>query len=435
MISRKILLYSKVIVLVMLACGLSAGCNRDDGQEDPRSLQFVLVSGHNQSGAANTYLSNPVVVRLLDDSQNPLAGERVYFRIVSGGGATDRSEAFTDNAGEVSVSWRIGTGPEQILKASLANDNTAVNAVYVYANSRLSSAVSWTQGLFFYAMGRLYPHDQRILESAHFLVFSDGSSDDVKVIYAKMAEESLAELFETFAVESTDVLSLDFADSGSKIKIFSIKDANYDTVAFRFGFILFGQDSTNYQHGGYDDFWFRREVKHETMHVLQWLFGLDPQGRVSEPWPEVWFTEGIAEHISGGVFAPIANLGQWEQWRSSSDHANPVAIHQWADFTIPYGRTGEYYPAFSLAVRYLLDSRGVGKTPLDVKAMYADMVSSGSFAEPFARMCGMTVEEYENHFPELIADYLQRTGTSLPTGERTTVSPYPWSDPPRRLLE
>jgi hypothetical protein len=435
MISRKVLFHGKAIVLVMLACGLSAGCNRDANQEDSRSLQFVLVSGHNQSGAANTTLPNPVVVRLLDDSQNPLAGERVYFRIVSGGGATDRSEALTDNAGEVSVTWRIGAGPDQILKASLANDNTAINAVYIYANSQLSSAISWKQDIAFIAMGRRYPNDNRILESTHFMVYSDGSSDDVKVIYAKMAEESLAELFHTFAVVNTDALSLNFADSGSKINIFSIKDANHDQMAFRFGFILYGQDSDDYQRWGSDDFWFRREVKHETMHVLQWLFGLDPQGRVAEPWPEVWFTEGISEYISGGAFAPITNLGQWEQWRSISGHTNPIAIHQWADFTIPYGRTGEYYPAFSLAVRYLLDSRGLGRTPLDVKAMYADMVSSGSFAEPFARTFGMTVEEYEDHFPELIVDYLSRTGVSIAPGTVQNISPLSWSDGPRRRAE
>jgi hypothetical protein len=435
MISKKILFYGRIVVLALLACGLSAGCNRDDGQEAPRSLQFVLLSGHNQAGAAGTYLPNPVVVRLQDESQNPLAGERVYFRIVSGGGATDRGDARTDNAGEVSVHWQIGTGPEQILKASLNNDDSAVNAVYIYANSQLSSAISWTQGINFYAYGRRYPHDNRILESSHFLVFSDGSSDDAKVIFAKMAEESLAEMFQLFAVESSDVLSLDFADSDSKIKIFSIKDANYDTVAFRFGFILFGPDSNNYLHGGIDDFWLRREVKHETMHVVQWLFGLDPLGRVAEPWPEVWFTEGIAEYISGGVFAPISNLEQWESWLSLSGHTNPVAIHQWADFTIPYGRTGEYYPAFSLAVRYLLDSRGVGRTTLDVKAMVADMVSSGNFAEPFARTFGMTVEEYEDQFPELIADYLQRTGTAAPLRTRGSVSPFTWSDQPRKFAE
>jgi hypothetical protein len=435
MVSRNIRLYGKVIVLAMVACGMAVGCAGNDEPDAPRAVQFVLVSGHNQSGQANTYLANPVVVRLLDENQNPLAGERVYFRIVFGGGTTDRSEALTDNAGEVSVRWQTGAGPDQILKTSLANDDTAINAAYVYANSRLSSAVSWTQGIFFNAPSRLYHHDQRILESAHFLVFSDGSSDDAKVIFAKMAEESLAELFQTFAVASTDALSLDFADSSSKIKIFSIKDADYDTVAFRFGFILFGPDSDNYQQGGNDDFWLRREVKHETMHVLQWLFGLDPQGWVAEPWPEVWFTEGIAEYISGGVFTPITNLGQWEQWRSLSGHTNPIAIHIWADFTIPYGRTGEYYNAFSLAVRYLLDSRGLGRTPLDVKAMYADMVSTGSFAPAFARMFGMTVEEYEDHFPELIADYLSRTGVSISPGTVQNISPLSWSDGPRRNAE
>jgi hypothetical protein len=70
-----------------------------------------------------------------------------------------------------------------------------------------------------------------------------------------------------------------------------------------------------------------------------------------------------------------------------------------------------------------------------VKAMYADMVSTGSFAPAFARTFGMTVEEYGDHFPELIADYLRRTGTSAQLETRKIVFPYPWSDQPRMLEE
>ena len=113
-----------------------------------------------------------------------------------------------------------------------------------------------------------------------------------------------------------------------------------------------------------------------------------------------------------------------------SGHGNPVAIHQWGNFPVPYERTGEYYPAFSLAVRYLLDSRGADRTLLDVKAMFADMVSNGSFAPAFAGTFGMTVDEYEQRFPDLIADYLQRTGTSVTQGAPPAVYPLRWTDRP-----
>jgi hypothetical protein len=432
---KKAPFHGMLIVLVLLACGLSSGCNRDVDQDDPRAPHFVLVSGHNQSAAANVLLPDPIVVRLLDGDQNPLAGERMFFRVVAGGGTLGDMEAVTDNAGEASVTWRIGAGPDQILKASLTNDTSAAYAAYIYANSRLTSAIGWTRDIDFFAYGRKHDHDNRILESPHFLVFSDSASDDARVIFCKMAEESLAELFQTFAVESSDALSLTFADSNSKIKIFSIKDADIDQVAFRFGFILYGHDSANFRRWGNDDYWLRREIKHETVHVMQWLFGLDPRGTVGEPWPEVWFTEGFAEYASGGAFPPISNLGQWEQWRSISDHGNPIAIHQWGNFSFPYERTGEYYPAFSLAVRYLLDSRGAGRTLLDVKAMFADMVNEGRFAPAFARTFGMTVEEYEQRFPDLIADYLQRTGTTSPPWAQSAVSPLHWTDLPPQAAE
>ncbi len=424
------------LLLLLLACGAFAGCNRDVDWDDPRLPDFVLVSGHNQSAAANALLPDPIVVRLLDNDRNPLAGERVYFRVVAGGGAVGRSEAVTDNAGEASVAWQIGAGPDQIMKASLTDDTAATYAVYVYANSRLTSAIGWTRDIDFYAYGRKHDHDNRILESPHFLVFSDSASDDARVIFAKMAEESLAELFRAFALESTDALSLTFADSTSKIKIFSIKDADIDQVAFRFGFILYGHDSLNFQRWGNDDFWLRREIKHETVHVMQWLFGLDARGMVSEPWPEVWFTEGIAEYISGGAFPPITNLEQWEQWYGRSDHTNPIAIHQWGDFTGPLRANGRVLPRLQPGRALPAGQPRGGPDALDVKAMFADMVNSGLVrAEPFARTFGMTVEEFEDHFPDLIVDYLRRTGTSTSLWARSTVFPYAWSDQPRRFAE
>ena len=105
------------------------------------------------------------------------------------------------------------------------------------------------------------------------------------------------------------------------------------------------------------------------------------------------------------------------------------------NFPVPYERTGEYYPAFSLAVRYLLDSRGAGRTLLDVKAMFADMVNEGRFAPAFARTFGMTVAEYEQRFPDLIADYLRRTGTSAPLGTRIPIFPLRWTDRPPEIRE
>ncbi len=433
--NMKISFHGRLVILVLLACAFPAGCSRGNGPEDSGSLQLAPVSGQNQSGAANAVLQNPVVVRLQDDSQNPVGGERIFFRVVAGGGSVDQGEAATDGNGEASVAWRIGVGPDQILKASLTNDDAAAYAVYIYANSRLSSAFGWTQGIDFFAYGRKYDHDNRILESPHFLVFSDSSSDDARVVFSKMAEESLAELLQTFAVASADDLGVHFADRGSKIKVYSIKDAVIDQVAFRFGYLLYGHDSANFRRWGGDDFWLRREIKHETTHVMQWLFGLDPRGTVGEPWPEVWFTEGFAEYASGGAFPPISNLEQWEDWCGRSDHGNPVAIHQWGNFPVPYERTGEYYPAFSLAVRYLLDSRGAGRTLLDVKAMFADMVNEGRFAPAFARTFGMTVDEYEQRFPDLIADYLRRTGTSAPLATSGTISPLRWTDGPPEIRE
>jgi hypothetical protein len=61
---------------------------------------------------------------------------------------------------------------------------------------------------------------------------------------------------------------------------------------------------------------------------------------------------------------------------------------------------------FGLAVRYLLDDAGLGKSYVDVKEMYHDMRSTVSFRESFEKFMGISIAYYEEHFFELIADFL-----------------------------
>jgi hypothetical protein len=40
---------------------------------------------------------------------------------------------------------------------------------------------------------------------------------------------------------------------------------------------------------------YRRDVKHETVHLIQFLAGLD---NLPDLWPDVWFSEGMAVSLS-----------------------------------------------------------------------------------------------------------------------------------------
>ena len=233
-----------------------------------------------------------------------------------------------------------------------------------------------------------------------------------------MAEEALQEILGAFGIDSSEELGVHREVPASKITIYSNFQDNHAQMAFPNGFILIGLDSPHYTGWSIYDTpqfpeWYRRIVKHETMHVLQWLLGLDWERtwpwsqRVGRTWPEFWFSEGISEYISGGTSEPIMTLAQLDAWRESSVHVNPIGVRLSEDAPVPDSRIGDYYPMFGLAVRYLLDDAGLGRTLEDVKGLYLDMRTTVSFRESFESFMGVSVEEYEADFFELMEEYLR----------------------------
>ena len=264
----------------------------------------------------------------------------------------------------------------------------------------------WILGIPFIVMGDTLSHDNRIYESPNFLTFSDASSDEVKRRYSRMAEESLLELLLAFEISSPAELGI--TDQSSKLTIFSNRYLDYRQRAFEFGFVLYGEDSPVFLS------WhlhirerFKKENKHETMHVVQYLLGVSHHRLADYEYPDFWFSEGLAEYVSGGAFPPILNVDQVNQWRQQEGHINPICIRLFRDCPLEYDRVGEYYPMFGLAVRYLMDEKGQGKTLMDVKRMYEDLCTDRYlFAEVFEGHMGMTIQTYEEHFFDAIISYL-----------------------------
>lgn len=394
----------------LLALLIIAGCSEapvDAGTNQvPKPSKIAIVSGNNQQGKAAQTLGSPVVVLLADKEGKPVEGAKVSFRILSGGGVVSDTIAGANSQGHASAVWTLGTGPEYILKATLVDAAPAAQAVYLYANSNLEIKTSWTSNIDFKLGTRVIPHDNRILESNNFLTFSDASSDDVKIIFSKMAEESFAEIKQSFGIQGNEELRM----FKSKMTIFTNKSLNIDQSAFAYGFFLYGQDSEVSIYIGNDDFRYRREVKHETMHAFQWVFGLT--GTRGYGKPPTWFAEGIAEYISGGYFTPITTTDQLKEWIEGEGHSNPIYIRDPVEYPVPYEQTWEYYSIFNLAVRYLLDKQGHGRTFHDVRAMYADMLVSGNFNSSFERTMGMSVSYYGEHFFELMNTFIQKVNNA-----------------------
>jgi len=251
-------------------------------------------------------------------------------------------------------------------------------------------------------------HDNRIYETEHFLVYSDAASDKVRLQFAAHAERALDELMDAFQIP--DAAAIGIVDQTSKLMIFTNTALTRGQSAFPTGFILYGEDSevfANWPHEMRSRFY--HEIKHETMHVLQYKMGVGvpPNSRNPANLPDKWFNEGLAEYLGGGFMEPITNRVEFEQWRRPSDHINPVSIHKWSDLPINMSIAGEYYPAFALAVRYLLDADSMGKTLMDVKDMFALLAEGNTtFADAFDLHMGISIGEYEATFISRVAEYL-----------------------------
>lgn len=101
------------IARIAVAAGvLTASCSGDDltlpGDREPAALD--VVEGNNQSARVGAPLPDPVVVRLTDGSGRPVVGAPVTFRVTSSAGGTlTPAESITDEGGQASSEWSLGT--------------------------------------------------------------------------------------------------------------------------------------------------------------------------------------------------------------------------------------------------------------------------------------------------------------------------------------
>jgi len=146
-------------------------------------------------------------------------------------------------------------------------------------------------------------------------------------------------------------------------------------------------------------------TEHECTHVVQFRLG----GAFSRVW--AWFCEGLAEHVSnGGPYKVIRCWQEVDDWRQAPGHVNPISIQyleQIPDYDrIDWQRREEYYPIFGVAVRYLTDPGGHGKTPVDIKNLFIDIGHGLDFGAAFRNHIGMSLEYYQDHFYALMQAFL-----------------------------
>ncbi len=102
----------KRLGLAILATAALAGgtaCSDDDGDAGEAS-QLVYVSGDGQEGAPGTLLAQPLVVEVLNDSDDPVEGVQLHWEL-EGGGSLSQANTTTGADGRSSVTLTLGNAP------------------------------------------------------------------------------------------------------------------------------------------------------------------------------------------------------------------------------------------------------------------------------------------------------------------------------------
>ena len=79
------------------------------GFDDEAYPALLKISGDNQTGAADTALSDPFVVEVQDENGSTVAGVSVTFAVVAGGGTLSVTNTMTDEHGRVQSTLTLWT--------------------------------------------------------------------------------------------------------------------------------------------------------------------------------------------------------------------------------------------------------------------------------------------------------------------------------------
>ena len=396
-------------------------CSKEDELPfESRRIEIKLINGGLHIGSYGDTLPDQLVLKILDKNQSPLANNKVHVRLRSGSGliiyngqSSKTVTVFSDSKGECRVAWLLGESGENQLDVSLPetcpdNEPLTITALSFGPDRILLLSMRWL-----HSEGILFPynrepwfldHDNRILESDHFITFSDYSSDEVKQNFALLAEKAFYEVLET--LEINDGIELGIGGLESKVKIYTRKshDTPPNQYTFSYGFLIYGEDS--YLRSSV---WperamirFEKELKHEVVHIVQYLLGAH-YGLCHD-----WFMEGIAEYLSGGAFYPITSVHELNSWIDNPLHqVNPLDIRSIEDYPEPYSQTsGEYYPMFHLILDYLMGENGLNGTSLQIKNVLIETGRTKDFPTAFSQTFGISEDVLKEDLFQKLTEYL-----------------------------
>ena len=259
-----------------------------------------------------------------------------------------------------------------------------------------------------YVTGFEWPHDGNPWESENFVIYSDGAGEEARQALAMLGEETLGEIKVLFAIDNNDVFL--FPPGQERIDIYAYKNryptypVNWGGWAYYGGLLIFSLDHperTSFGHTAPEIY--NPTLKHEIMHVVESLLKASNDPNLVD----VWLTEGVAEAVSGGTAGGrITDLQKFNELRNQYGSRNPIAMHRYEYPNIEGIIYHYYYPMFQLAVEYLVDANGHGRTMNDVKNLLLDVRNGVPFPTAFQNRFGMRLSEYESQFFDRMTAYL-----------------------------
>lgn len=111
--------------------------------EAPAASRLTIVQGHLQQAAAGTLLPTPVVLRVYDTENTPMANVPVSFNVLAGGGSVDPATAKSDANGEVKARWTLGPGSQV---QTMVGSAPGVEPITLSALGVLPSDITIAQG-------------------------------------------------------------------------------------------------------------------------------------------------------------------------------------------------------------------------------------------------------------------------------------------------
>jgi hypothetical protein len=257
-----------------------------------------------------------------------------------------------------------------------------------------------------------WPHDGNPHESQNYVVFSDAASQKARQSVAEIGEQLLTELAAEFGIEGDEMFR--FPPGQDKIHIFAYKNRYpqaWGARAYYGGLIIWSLDHKK-RPTDLDNY--SRTIKHELVHVVESLLkGRDVAHTPMEMRVHVWFSEGLAEAVTGGTSGgAIRDLGYMNHLTAKYGKLSPVSfehdgqVGDWSKRETVLAGYEYQYPMYQLAVEYLLDADGFGKSPQDVVGIFTDMADGSDFPTAFESRLGISLADYEEQFFDLMNDYL-----------------------------